>query len=197
MAAFLAPLIAGTEAGLLVAYQRSKPKPATSRKRAKATPAPLKSIRTPWRRMVAEARRRVRLAAAGHARALWRAKRHAAAWKVIDKARERSDALLEIGPYTIRHTMATELRRRDVEVWEVAGFLGHTTGYKTTERYAKAGPGVLAKAIAAVKDYFAELLEELIDLPGGEWYIELGARSAPVARRDGLQAFDKLVEQGS
>ena len=85
-----------------------------------------------------------------------------------------ADALREIEPYTVRRTIATEMRRHGAEVWDVAGYLGHTTGYKTTERYAKAGPGVLAKAVAAIENYW----DELVDRPGGEWYIELRASEA-------------------
>jgi hypothetical protein len=39
---------------------------------------------------------------------------------------------MEVTAYTIRHTVAAEMRKRDVPVWEVAGFLGHSSGYKTT-----------------------------------------------------------------
>jgi hypothetical protein len=63
----------------------------------------------------------------------------------------------EIIAYTIRHTVAVEMRKRSVPVWEVAGFLGHTSGYKTTERYAKFGPDHLGKAIRAIDAYFVEL----------------------------------------
>jgi len=37
---------------------------------------------------------------------------------------QAGDALLEISAYTIRHTVATELRRRGVPEWEAAGMLG-------------------------------------------------------------------------
>jgi len=49
------------------------------------------------------------------------------------------------------------LRRRGVPVWEVAGFLGHTSGYKTTERYAKFGADHLSEAVRAIESYFDEL----------------------------------------
>lgn len=69
----------------------------------------------------------------------------------------RGDALLELTSYAIRHTIACEMRRRGVPVWEVAGFLGHSTGYRTTERYAKYGPDHLGAAVRAIDAYFAEL----------------------------------------
>ena len=74
--------------------------------------------------------------------------------------------MLEIGPYTVRHTMATELRRRGVSVWEVAGFLGHTTGYTTTERYAKFGADHLAQAVRAIDDCIVELHARAAELAG-------------------------------
>lgn len=64
---------------------------------------------------------------------------------------------MEVTAYTIRHTVADEMRKRDVPVCEVAGFLGHSSGYKTTERYAKFGPDHLAEAVRAVGGYFADL----------------------------------------
>jgi len=69
----------------------------------------------------------------------------------------RRAGLSDVSPYTIRHTMAAELRRRGVPVWEVAGFLGHTSGYKTTERYAKFGADHLSEAVRAIESYFDEL----------------------------------------
>lgn len=77
------------------------------------------------------------------------------AWR---KMRDRLNLDPEIQPYTIRHTMATEMRRRGVPVWEVAGFLGHKTGsYGTTEIYAKYAPDYLSKAVEAIDAYFNDL----------------------------------------
>lgn len=42
-----------------------------------------------------------------------------------------------VTPYTIRHTVASEKRMRGVPMGEVATWLGHSTGYRTTERYQK------------------------------------------------------------
>jgi len=46
--------------------------------------------------------------------------------------------------------MATEMRRRGAPVWEIAGFLGHSCGYRTTERSAKIGPDHLAGCVRAI-----------------------------------------------
>ena len=73
-------------------------------------------------------------------------------------AAARADLDPDVTPYTIRHTMATELRRRGVTPWEVAGMLGHQTGgYRTTEIYAKYDPDYMSKAVDAIDTYFADL----------------------------------------
>ncbi len=64
----------------------------------------------------------------------------------------------DVTPYTLRHTMATELRRRGVPPWEVAGLLGHKAGsYRTTEIYAKFDPDYLGAAARAIDAYFEDL----------------------------------------
>lgn len=74
------------------------------------------------------------------------------------KMRARAGLSGDVIPYTIRHTMATEMRRRGVPGWEVAGFLGHSSSdYSTTERYAKFAPDYLGKGVAAIDGYFDEL----------------------------------------
>jgi integrase len=70
-------------------------------------------------------------------------------------------SVADASPYVIRHTVATELRMRGVPVWDVAGLLGHTSGYKTTEKYAKFGPDHLSRAIRAVDTYFADLWSQV------------------------------------
>ena len=59
--------------------------------------------------------------------------RRDAAIRTLEQARTAADAMLEIAAYTVRHAMATSC---GAPVWEIAGFLGHSSGYKTTERYA-------------------------------------------------------------
>ncbi len=127
----------------------------------------LGSIRTAFKRIKARARLDLRRQRAMEVRALRDMDDRKAAWSAIGEARAAGDALMEISPYTIRHTMATELRRRGVPVWEVAGFLGHTSGYKTTERYAKFGPDHLAGAVRAIDDYFTDLSATSASLASG------------------------------
>jgi hypothetical protein len=92
--------------------------------------------------------------------------------------------------YTIRHTMAAELRKRGVAVWEVAGFLGHTSGYKTTERYAKFGPDHLGQAVRAIDAYFAELGLAAVPQPVGR---PLRVSSVLALPRVGPQPLEKMV----
>ncbi|MER8809244.1 tyrosine-type recombinase/integrase [Mesorhizobium australicum] len=62
----------------------------------------------------------------------------------------------EISPYSLRHTMAVELRKRSVPAWEVEGLLGHRRP-GVTEKYAEYSPDYLSKAREAIDDYFADL----------------------------------------
>lgn len=76
---------------------------------------------------------------------------------MIAGAKTHGDALLELTPDAIRLTIACEMRKRGVPVWEVAGFLGHSSSYRTTERHAKYGPDHLGAAVRAIDAYFADL----------------------------------------
>jgi integrase len=61
-----------------------------------------------------------------------------------------------ITPYSLRHTMAAELRRRGVPAWEVEGLLGHRRP-GATETYAEFSPDYLSQGRQAIDTYFAEL----------------------------------------
>ena len=88
--------------------------------------------------------------------ALWREGRREEALQALEWARTPADAMLEITAYTVRHTMATEMRRRGAPVWEIAGFLGHLIGHKTG-RCAKLGPEHLAGCVQAIDACVASL----------------------------------------
>ena len=61
-------------------------------------------------------------------------------------------------PYSLRHTMARELRRRGVPKWEVSGMLGHLPdGSRTTEDYAEFAPDYLGQAASAIDAVFADV----------------------------------------
>ncbi len=74
-------------------------------------------------------------------------------WREV---RKRAGLDADVVPYTIRHTVATELRRRGVPEWECRGFMGHRSG-GVTERYAKFQPDHLGAAVTAIDAYCAEL----------------------------------------
>lgn len=59
-------------------------------------------------------------------------------------------------PKVLRHTVATELRRRGVPAWEASGLLGHKRA-GTSEIYAKFDPDYLSLARAAIDEWMAEL----------------------------------------
>jgi integrase len=64
----------------------------------------------------------------------------------------------DVVPYTIRHTVATELRARLVPPWEVAAWLGHEMpNLRTTERYAKFAPDYLARGRDAIDALISEI----------------------------------------
>lgn len=66
-------------------------------------------------------------------------------------------------PKVLRHTVATELRRRGVPGWEVSGLLGHTKGEsaETTSRYAKFAPDFMAASRNALDSWMVELAAQV------------------------------------
>lgn len=73
-----------------------------------------------------------------------------ASWR---DAREAAGLDASVVPYTIRHTIATELRARGVPELELAGLLGHAMpSFRTTGRYAKYAPNYLSAARKAMDD---------------------------------------------
>ena len=112
------------------------------------------------------------------------------------RARERAGLTRDVTPYTLRHTVASEMRRRGVPVWEVAGFLGHSSGYRTTERYAKFGPDHLSQAVRAIDDLFANIWNAMRTLPGALFgdFAELHASRVLVMKPRIPQAFENMVE---
>jgi len=79
--------------------------------------------------------------------------------KAFRRARQLLGLDLDVIPYTIRHTMATELRKRGVPKWEVEGWLGHKAG-DPTEAYAIYDPDYLSAGRRAIDAYFRELAFE-------------------------------------
>ena len=86
----------------------------------------------------------------------WKGKPIKSIRKGFQMIRDRAGLDNEVIPYTIRHTMATELRKRGVQEWELAGFLGHSSG-SVTERYAKFAPDYMSNARIAIDGFFIDL----------------------------------------
>ncbi|MFQ5564201.1 MAG: tyrosine-type recombinase/integrase [Parvularculaceae bacterium] len=82
----------------------------------------------------------------------------------------------EFTPASIRHTVASELRRRGVPKWDVEGLGGwRSAGGHTAERYAKYDPNYLRPAVEAIEALFADIAKAA--------KTSLYPKSAPVARQ--------------
>ncbi|MGV3553615.1 tyrosine-type recombinase/integrase [Rhizobium sp.] len=62
----------------------------------------------------------------------------------------------EITPYSLRHTMATALRKRGVSPWEVEGMLGHRRP-GMTKKYAHFQPDYCSQSQQTIDAYFKRL----------------------------------------
>lgn len=65
--------------------------------------------------------------------------------------------------YTIRHTMAVEMRKQGADQWEVEGWLGHKMP-SSSERYAKIAPDYLSQGAMAIDSHFDEV-QKTVDYP--------------------------------
>jgi integrase len=75
-------------------------------------------------------------------------------WRIRDAANLDNQVVI----YTLRHTMATVLRRAGVPMDEIGGFLGHTQqDHRTTEIYAPFAPEYLQRARSAIDAYMEDL----------------------------------------
>jgi integrase len=77
------------------------------------------------------------------------------AWR---KARRAAGLGDDFVPYSIRHTMASELRARGVPELEIAGVMGHhMPNFRSTGRYAKYAPDYLGLARSAIDEVLSEI----------------------------------------
>ncbi len=76
------------------------------------------------------------------------------AWRTMRRALGLPDDVIA---KTIRHTIATELRRRSVPAEQISGLLGHRAMHRTTEVYAKYDPAYLREAKAVLTTIFLEV----------------------------------------
>jgi integrase len=80
-------------------------------------------------------------------------------WHSIFARLVKRAGLKGVGPYTIRHTVATELASAGVPWLEIQMMLGHSAkGLGITGGYIHLQPEYLSKAIAAIEAYFARLV---------------------------------------
>lgn len=87
-------------------------------------------------------------------------------WNVICRA---AGLPTWFSPKAIRHTVATELRRRGVPGWEVSGLLGHTASDEsatTTGIYAKFDPTYQQKCSRAIDAWMVALAKKVPRLRG-------------------------------
>lgn len=84
------------------------------------------------------------------------------AWRA---ARARAELDARVNPYSIRHTMARELRRRRVDPVEIDIMLGHAPpGNRTSEIYAPYEPDYCGQAVEAIDD-FCQRLQQYTSQP--------------------------------
>jgi integrase len=87
---------------------------------------------------------------------LWKDEPVKAVRKSFNAAVKKAGLPPVVTPYTIRHTMATEMRARGVPAWEVKGWLGHSLP-GATEKYAKFAPDYMSAGAQAIEAYVAEI----------------------------------------
>jgi hypothetical protein len=117
--------------------------------------------------------------------------------KTFEWLRDRAGLPRDISLCTIRHTMADELRKRGVPLAEVAGLLGHSIGYHTTERYAKYGPEHAAETVRAIDAYFADLNRQsgLPQIEAGTVHASRVLPGPVLSIADANKTLKKVVEQ--
>lgn len=92
---------------------------------------------------------------------LWRGKPVLSVKKTFALAVKLAGLPSNVVQYSLRHTMAMELRRRGVNTWEVKGFLGHGVN-DITDGYAEFAPDYLSKSRTAIDAYLKEVGIELL-----------------------------------
>jgi integrase len=78
------------------------------------------------------------------------------AWRILKGAAKLDE---KVTPYSIRHTMAREMRKRRVPTEEIGLFLGHLPNgaIATTSTYAPYEPEFLSHAIEVIEEVFGDL----------------------------------------
>ncbi len=103
------------------------------------------------------------------------------AWRILRKAAKLDET---VTPYSIRHTMAREMRKRRVPTEEIGLFLGHLPdgAVATTSIYAPYEPGFLGNAIEVIEAVFDDLRKRvrpgLLSPPTADGAAQLRPRSS-------------------
>lgn len=92
---------------------------------------------------------------------LWRGKPIKCVKKTFALAVKLAGLPSDVVQYSLRHTMAMELRRRRVDLWETKGFLGHGAT-DITDGYAEFSPDYLSGGRAAIDAYLLEVGNEYL-----------------------------------
>jgi integrase len=100
------------------------------------------------------------------------------AWRTMRRALELPDQYI---PKTVRHTVATELRRRGVPPEQMSVLLGHRPAgmERMTAVYAKYDPRYLAEAVAALQALLMEVNKSAQRWSAGHRVVKIG--NEPVA----------------
>jgi integrase len=100
------------------------------------------------------------------------------AWRTMRRALELPDQYI---PKTIRHTVATELRRRGVPAEQISVLLGHRPAdlERMTAVYAKYDPHYLVAAVTALQALLMEVNKNAENWSAGHRVVKIG--NAPVA----------------
>lgn len=103
---------------------------------------------------------------------------------VWNRLHTRAGLPKDVTMYTIRHTVATELRKAGVAEWDVSGYMGHKApGSATTARYAHWRPDFMRAAADAMDAYWGRV--------NGQSGVDAGGSSEgvnPIAGSGGLLA---------
>jgi len=93
----------------------------------------------------------------------WHLKPIKSARTAWNRLKTRAELPEWFSPKVLRHTIGTEMRKREVPGWEVSGQLGHKGGEsaRTTEVYAKFDPSFLGKARQALDALMLDLSKKV------------------------------------
>jgi len=82
---------------------------------------------------------------------------------------DNTPSLEKVVPYTLRHTGATWLAQQGVDLWEIAGMLGHKSITMVQRVYAKHHPDYHQKGVAALDKIAGTVIERASFVPEGDF----------------------------